>query len=123
MDVNLINKIITNQGLNISKMSMLTKMSHSNLSNKLKGDREFKASELAKIKKALGLSHETMALIVFGPEESKANPLPTRFPSSREWVYFTDNNLNYQDWFIQKMTPELIQIVHRESGEMRVIAK
>lgn len=121
MDVNLISRIIQRQGLNISKMSMLTKMSHNNLSNKLKGDREFKASELAKIKKALCLSHESMAMIVFGPE--KLGNVNNRYPSSLEWGYFTSNDLDYQDWFIQKVTPDLIQIVHRQTGEQRVIAK
>ena len=121
MDTDLLSKIIKNQGLNISKISMLTKMSHNNLSNKLKGDREFKASELAKIKKALCLSHESMAMIIFGPE--KSSNLTSRFPSSLEWRYFRDNELDYQDWLIQKVTPDLIQIVHRQTGEQRVIAK
>ena len=121
MDTDLLLKIIKNQGLNISKMTMLTKLSHNNLINKLKGDREFKASELAKIKKALGLSHESMAMIIFGPEKSP--DLTSRFPSSLEWRYFRDNDLDYQDWFIQKVTPDLIQIVHRQTGEQRVITK
>lgn len=121
MDASLICKIIDSQGLFISKLSRLTKLSHSNLNNKLVGIRDFKAADLIKIKKALGLSHDTMALIIFGPETG--TKLPGKLPCGREKDYFIHNSLNWEDWLIQIETKELVQIVNTKSREQKVIAK
>lgn len=121
MDVSLICRIIDSQGLSIAKLSRLTKLSPSNLNNKLVGIRDFKAADLIKIKKALGLSNDTMALIIFGPE--KGTKFASKLPCGEEKNYFRHNSLNWEDWLIQIETKELVQIVNKKSGEQKVIAK
>lgn len=121
MDASLICRIMDSQGISIAKLSRLTRLSHSNLNNKLVGIRDFKTADLIKIKKALGLSNDTMALIIFGPE--KGARLTSKAPCGEETDYFSHNSLSWEDWLIQIETKELVQIVNRKSGEQKVIAK
>ena len=123
MNTELIREIIKLQGLNFSKIARLTHMSQNNLNNKLKGRRDLKISEVIKLKKVLCLSHETMALILFGPEKVKGQTMQGRKPFREEWKYFTNARLDSRDWLVQKSTNELLQIVHKDTGEQKLITK
>lgn len=123
MDVELLRNIIKSQGLNYSQICRLTHISHNTLHNKLFGIREFKISELIKIKKALCLSHETMALVVFGPEKVKGELMQGRKPFREEWKYFEDAGLDSREWLVQKVTNDVLQIVNKATGEQKLIVK
>jgi len=68
MDLNKLNKIIRSQGLNNLKMSQLCKISHTAFRNKIVGEREFKASELKRMKQVLDINDATMCDIIFGED-------------------------------------------------------
>jgi hypothetical protein len=123
MDLNLLQDIIKAQDLNVTQIVRLTHMSHNTLNNKFKGIREFKVSELIKLKRALCLSHDTMSLLIFGPEKLKGGTMQGRKPYREEWKYFEDAGLDSREWLVQKATNEILQIVNKESGVQKLIAK
>lgn len=44
-----------------------------------------------------------------------------RKPYREEWKIFEQNNLDSREWLVQKVTPDNLQIVHKQSGEEKVI--
>lgn len=44
-----------------------------------------------------------------------------RKPYREEWKIFEYNNLDSREWLVQKVSPDTMQIVHKQSGETKVI--
>ena len=44
-----------------------------------------------------------------------------RKPYREEWKIFKYNGLDSREWLVQKVTSDTMQIVHKQSGEMKVI--
>lgn len=44
-----------------------------------------------------------------------------RKPIRSEWKLFEKIGLDSREWLVQKVTPEYLQILNKESGEERVI--
>lgn len=44
-----------------------------------------------------------------------------RKPYREEWKIFEQNNLDSREWLVQKVTSDNLQIVHKQSGEEKVI--
>ena len=40
---------------------------------------------------------------------------------SSEWPLFKRHGLDSKEWLVQKSTPDYLQIVHRTSGEVKVL--
>lgn len=68
MDLKLLDEIIKLNHLNNLKMSQLLKMSNTGFRYKMQGVREFKVSELRKLKKYLNISDATMLKLIFGED-------------------------------------------------------
>lgn len=44
-----------------------------------------------------------------------------RKPYREEWKIFEYNGLDSREWLVQKVNSDTMQIVHKQSGEMKVI--
>lgn len=44
-----------------------------------------------------------------------------RKPYREEWKIFKHNGLDSREWLVQKVTSDTLQIVHKQSGEEKVI--
>lgn len=44
-------------------------------------------------------------------------------PTVKQGSFMMSNGLNWEDWLIQKDTPSLMQIVHRETKEIKILKK
>lgn len=69
MNLGLLRQIIKDQDLNYYKMSRLMRISHTGVRKKLLGESEFKASEIARLKKVLDLDDATFLQIILTNDE------------------------------------------------------
>ena len=44
-------------------------------------------------------------------------------PTVRQGKFMQANGLNWEEWLTQKDTPELLQVVHRTTKEVKVLEK
>jgi hypothetical protein len=44
-------------------------------------------------------------------------------PTVKQGKFMVSNGLDWEDWLIQKDTPSLMQIVHRETKEIKILEK
>ena len=44
-----------------------------------------------------------------------------RKPYREEWKIFQQHNLDSRDWLVQKVTTWTMQIIHKDSGEIKVL--
>ena len=44
-----------------------------------------------------------------------------RKPTRTEWKIFEQHNLDSREWFVQKATSEYLQIVNKETSEVKIL--
>ena len=57
----------------------------------------------------------------FGDHIFGGKKMQGRKPYREEWKIFKHNGLDSREWLVQKVTSDTLQIVHKQSGEEKVI--